>query len=267
MTKNIDDLSCMVRKVTLVAASQQQPTQEGVNSNNKRTKIDEEEPKTTLPPVPDQMVSGGASTTTITPVASSSSPMELDDFLPPSIPSPMPVGRTATNSSELSDEGFVDQLFTAFKTEDFDFDESESLPVTETATNRNQNTATNRNRPRPELMARLSDALSNLPRDIQELIVDRLIQAITSPKEIQDNISAANCLKENVNIAASRNGGGKALPSAVPSQSCSRKKLEEPPMGLPLAAATLAALLAQYGGDSKPSAAKDHRALLVPVHA
>jgi hypothetical protein len=90
-----------------------------------------------------------------------------------------------------------------------------------------------------------------------------LIQAITSPKEIQDNISAANCLKENV---ATRNGG-KALPSAVPSQPCSLKKQEEQPMGLPLAAATLAALLAQYGGDTKPSVAKDHRALLVPVHA
>jgi len=265
MTKNIDDLTSLVQKVTL--ATQTPPPVEKVNSNNKRAKVEDS-------PIPDAPVST-APLVAATPEhssfeSSSSDAMEVDAFaLPPSIPSPMPVmDRPATSGSELSDEGFVDQLFTAFKTEDFDFDESETLP-----TNANSNTAVKTeeiekepNRPRPELMNKLSDALSVLPRDIQELIVDRLIQAITSPKEIQDNISAANALKQvdkkDVNQKNTVTSASSILPVAP-------TKDPKQIANLQLAAATLAALLSQCGGENKQpkDAHSGNKTLLIPVHA
>jgi hypothetical protein len=115
-------------------------------------------------------------------------------------------------------------------------------------------------------MNKLSDALEVLPREIQELIVDRLIQAITAPKEIQDNIQAVECLE---------NTSGTQTPAAVPQspkEGLSPAAQSQGP-NLPLAAATLAALLSQYGEDAVKAAAaniavKDsHKALLIPVHA
>jgi hypothetical protein len=242
MTKNIDELTSMVQKVTLATCP---PDEDGTNDNKKRTKV--QEPAKVVDEVftPDEPGS-----------ASNSNAMELDSFpLPPSMPSPMPlVDRTSTSSSELSDEGFVDQLFTAFKTEEFvDFDEGETLPDAPLSSDENVKESNNINGPRPELMDRLSDALSALPREIQELIVDRLIQAITSPKDIQENIAAHVKQADNKKAAEALL---QVAPTTDPKQIAN----------LQLAAATLAALLSQCGGESnlKDSHSK---ALLIPVHA
>jgi heat shock transcription factor 2 len=270
MSKNIDDLSSMVQKVTLFSQNAPQT----VNANNKRTKVEEPKPPiAACTPLPDEMLSSSV-------VSPDTTSMELDDLvpLPPSIPSPSPVERATTSTSELSDEGFVDQLFTAFKTEDFEFDESESVlptPVLSVPVHQQQQEMDTSDRPRPELMSRLSDALAVLPRDIQEMIVDRLIEAITSPKEIQDNITAANTLKEVGGMMTNCGKGGKALPSAVPQspKQTQDEHKQNNPLGLNLAAATLAALLSQYGNDNdtKPSSNaiknSDLKALLIPVHA
>lgn len=266
MTKNIDELTSMVQKVTLATRV---PEEDSMNINKKRTKLvevdkvleDEEEEGTMM--TPDESFSAphavaatpeGSPTSIIN---SSNTAMELDAFpLPPSMPSPMPVvDRTSTSSTELSDEGFVDQLFTAFKTEDFvEFDEGETLPDAPFS----QESNINSNRPRPELMNRLSDALSALPREIQELIVDRLIQAITSPKDIQESIAHAQSSSSKNNKEEKQEKGElvQVAPTKDPKQIAN----------LQLAAATLAALLSQCGGESnlKDSHAK---ALLIPVHA
>ena len=248
MTKNIDELTSMVQKVTLATQVKEEDT---INENNKRTKVENT-------PMPDSSTSAApvvAPSPQPTPNATASAPMELDTLaLPPSIPSPMPVV-DRTTSAELSDEGFVDQLFTAFKTEDFDFDDSETMP-------KDDDILKETNQPRPALMNKLSDALSVLPREIQELIVDRLIQAITSPKEIQDNISAANALKQvdkTEETASSTEESAPAIPIAP-------TKDPKQIANLQLAAATLAALLSQCGGELKQP--KDaHKTLLIPVHA
>jgi hypothetical protein len=200
--------------------------------------------------------------------------MELEGMvlMPPSLPSPMPVegAREASNTSELSDEGFVNQLFTVFKTEDFEFDEMESASAS-LEQKESQ-------RPRPELMDKLSDALALLPRDIQDMIVDRLIDAITSPKQIQDSIAAAHCLGD-VKTGSVGKVMRKSSPAHVPQSPVIHE--EDPvtapePMsqsagvGLPLAAATLAALLAQYGQVAKANKQQQqaHKTLpVIPVHA
>jgi len=237
MTKNIDELTSMVQKVTLATCP---PPEDKINDNKKRTKREDAV-------TPDESISAPRLVldTPETSPGETTSSMDLDAFpLPPSIPSPMPlIDRTSTNSTELSDEGFVDQLFTAFKTEDYaEFYESEPLPD-EQAENENES-----NRPSPELMNRLSDALSALPRDIQELIVDRLIQAITSPKEIQDKIAAVT-QKEEIKATL------QVAPTKDPKQIAN----------LQLAAATLAALLSQCSGETKQQS--HTKTLLIPVHA
>lgn len=249
MTKNIDELTSLVQKVSLV--QQQAPTVAAnaagaatntsattvINANNKRTKMED-----SMPPLPDIPQSFGGSN------------MEIDGFSPPSIPSPMhPTLTTSETPSDLSDDTFVDQLFTAFKTEHFDFEDTNSQATPKTTSSQQ--------RASPELMAKLSEALATLPLQVQELIVNRLIQAVTAPKEIQEALTNE---------------------SIVP-QSPPAPKTQTP--NLPLAAATLAALLAQYGEDAIKAAAKDaaqtnnnakhqattannnRKALLIPVHA
>ncbi len=236
MTKNIDELTSMVKKVTLATCP---PPENTMNENKKRTKVEEFTPDESMS-APQLVLD--------TPEASpgeTTSSMDIDAFpLPPSIPSPMPlVDRTSTNSTDLSDEGFVDQLFTAFKTEDYvEFFESEALPDIQDKNEKESN------RPHPDLMNRLSDALSALPRDIQELIVDRLIQAITSPKEIQEKIAAVTQKEESKSIL-------QVAPIKDPKQIAN----------LQLAAATLAALLSQCAGETKQQS--HTKALLIPVHA
>ena len=225
-------------------------------------------------------------------------------------------GGRATSDSELSDQGFVDQLLTAFKEEDtssidvvdrelldvaFDVNDADFATGTSSTPQGKEggrrNTAVSPvsspafnavsdddNRPREELMRRLSDALSLLPRNVQELIVDRLIHAITSPQEIQDSLKVARALEEVITATTS--------PSLFPSESLCPTEVphtddehdvamedsgasvaddEEtqveapaaptntptatPPPSLPLAAATLAALLSQYNQKQAAAAA------------
>ena len=112
-------------------------------------------------------------------------------------------------------------------------------------------------------MGKLSDALSLLPREIQEMIVNRLVDSITSPKQIQESISAAHCL-EDVTSPVSRSPvlQSEEMEGANPPQSQSD-------VALPLAAATLAALLAQYGQQvPKSKQPQAHKTLpVIPVHA
>jgi hypothetical protein len=246
MNKNIDQLTSMVQKVTLAQATvpSQQQQEATINQNNKRTKV-EAPPSVELSPVPDESFSG---------IIMSSTPasMDLDDMpLPPSIPSPIrQTERESSATSDVSDEGFVDQLFSAFGSGDFEFEDAASVaPVQKPKMDQ----------PRPELMNRLSEALALLPADIQEMIVERLIQAITSPKEIQENIQAAKKINEI-------SKGANAIPSAVPQSPKQEETSSEKPVNLNLAAATLAALLQHFGDDQKaPSAAQT--SLLIPVHA
>jgi heat shock transcription factor 2 len=222
MTKNIDELTSMVHKVTLATKV---PDDDAVLSNKKRAKV--EAPRVEADLTPDYAPSAAPvmASPDLSP-CSATSCMELDAFaLPPSMPSPHPMeSRPPSGGSDMTDEGFVDYLFTAFNTEDLV--EMPELPQPPES-----------NRPRPELMNRLSDALSALPRDIQELIVDRLIQAIASPVT---NMGTIEPCKDPQQIA-----------------------------NLQLAAATLAALLGQCSGDSNKLSNNNnsHNALLIPVHA
>mmetsp|Transcript_34348 Transcript_34348/g.38360 ORF Transcript_34348/g.38360 Transcript_34348/m.38360 type:complete len:609 (-) Transcript_34348:77-1903(-) len=287
MNKNIDLLTTMVQNVTLV---QQTTTtnntlyEEGernddvvFNGNNKRSKISsaEQQQSTNTTCVPDEMISSSSSLNFSTTCAVDIQPqLPIMPYLMSSSSSSSSGGgggdgsnllfnKDMRQSSELSDQGFVDTLFTVFKGEGDDdsvegelimtddmgisstttiTDANTTSPITDaspwlTSTsissviNEYQNYSDNiinnndiisnqrqrHRRPRTELMNRLSDALSLLPRDIQELIVDRLIQAITSPKEIQLSLNVTNALEEVVAAAAAITANTDGVPvSTVP---------------------------------------------------
>ena len=215
----------------------------------------------------------------------------------------------------MSDQGFVDQLLTVFKEEDtssidvvdrellnvaYDGDDADvadnksSTPQSKVGGQRNTAVSPvsspafaavsdDDNRPREELMRRLSDALSLLPRNVQELIVDRLIHAITSPQEIQDSLKVARALEEVITATTSSSfsPSGPLSPTEVPHNDDEHDVAMEdsgasvadvevqqeapaaptntptatPPPSLPLAAATLAALLSQYNQKQAAAAA------------
>jgi hypothetical protein len=72
----------------------------------------------------------------------------------------------------MSDDELFDQLFLAFNEEG---DDDDDLIETE----QDDCSQNNKNRPNAALMSRLGDALALLPTSLQEMIVDRLIAAIT----------------------------------------------------------------------------------------
>lgn len=322
MNKNIDMLTTMVQNVSMAqkAKTEDESTSQ-VNENNKRVKTALQTPAC----VPDE-----TSSSIEVPDAAPSMPSPVSLAVTNTIPPLNPLKasniikpadmflRETSQTSDLSDEGFVDTLFTAFKGDedsddvmgdvidlaagpDVDTDSMKlndspwlnSSPLSESTSYDIEEL--NNQRPRAELMNRLSDALALLPREIQELIVDRLIQAITSPKEIQESLQVSEALKDVVTTVTSTDLATDRLPTSVPqsprrvASSCddsammtdddrstaaasvvptatpSPKPVPNP--SLPLAAATLAALLSQYGKEPHCAAAVVAATnVLIPVH-
>jgi hypothetical protein len=168
-------------------------------------------------------------------------------------------------TSQLSDSEFVDQLFTAFNNGDEDLSagsfQSDLLPISHCSPQ--LETPVDNNRPDPELMKRLGDALMLLPRQIQEIIVDRLIAAITSTEGLEI------VPKESVRpVREQKSAAVTIMPTA---------KVEQTPdpvessihHDLPLAAATFAALLRHYNQQLQEKSPKSvPKAIpVIPVHA
>merc|ERR1712232_264338 len=103
------------------------------------------------------------------------------------------------------------------------------------------------NSPDPKLMKKLSDALALLPKEMQEMIVDRLVTNIVGTESIEKNVKAASTLSD-VSKPVKCISEGKVTPNQVPISPslASRSSPEQPKVPMSLAAATLAALLSQY---------------------
>eukprot|EP00536_Pseudo-nitzschia_multiseries_P018423 jgi/Psemu1/293498/fgenesh1_pg.2510_\ len=325
MTKNIEVLTTLVQNVSIAQKTNTQVDVDApvvVNENNKRAKtaVSQSEPreplqpsKTTCVPVPDAISSNiavpdGAPSMPSLAQSCPSDTGALDSLctIQPNLTGDSV--RESSKSPDLSDQQFVDTLFVDLKEDDagYPFPDTDSMnsmnimqfdsgsfldstPLPSTSVD-----DANINRPRDELMVRLSEALSLLPRDIQELIVDRLIQAITSPKEIRESLQVTEALEEVVTTTNSMASGvpmsvpqsprhtccgddsammtdddrSTAAASVVPaSAAASPSPKPVPNPSLPLAAATLAALLSQYGKEPKCTAAVVAATnTLIPVH-
>jgi hypothetical protein len=298
MTKNIDQLTTMVQKVTL--NQEEEKMKQPDMLFHKRPKVVNEDQDVSFPDVALSFPSSTEENNISTEMkdGKQEAPDEIfstmDADMPPSVPSParirsLPPLRETSGTSQFSD-GFVDELFSSFQetTEyDMEFSDDESTPWMTAVSPETDSFSDPPNRPSVELMGRLSDALSMLPRDIQELIVDRLIEAITAPKVVQESIHVANALQE---VMRRRPNSVPQSPRHEPvdvkdEKSCQdvHVSAQESSSTLPLAAATLAALLEQYGkrhhdddddhhvaeaaAALKKSKEVSQKSLLIPVHA
>ena len=94
-------------------------------------------------------------------------------------------------------------------------------------------------------MKKLSNALSLLPKDVQEILVNRLISTITSSDALQFHIDAAILEASSKKISQESNSD----------------------VTLPLAAATLDKLISQYSTNMKNNSRAPKCIPIIPVHA
>lgn len=275
MTKNIDDLTDLVKKVSV---KDQNNVEEGNTNNgggastmvspgssnkvvkvepdvgvgNKRKKMDnnanaslikrEEESEDAvmehLPLLPDWTASSSELAGVDSLILGNDDP--LPDFAS-SLPDLAPSGEFALQNAPSpvpSDDAFVNDLFQAFADEEAILPDLEGL---ENDAAKDREDQTNPNRPCPMLMKRIEDSLSTIPRDMHEMVANKLMDAISDSKPMAE--------------AASSLDGGVVATVPPPPQTVSDEVDNAPPVvaasvpaiPLPLAVATLKTILSEYG--------------------
>jgi hypothetical protein len=260
MTKNMDALTEMVQKVSLQQQQQQGQSSASTCVDENKNQMNHNKRKKTeqvVADMPDPMLSNMMVDLDVA--------MEDDDLLPipdiavssnrdlllPNPPSES-IGlssiRATTNttfsrqnSNASTDSDFVDQIFSAFNNDE-EFLELECnsdmiMAVTQPTTTLTETSA--KNRPDPELMQRLGEALELLPKSTQELIINRLIDAILNTEGLHQ--SAA---EKDMPLQTTKN-----MPPLVVDEITTAAATPAPkPLGL--AAATFQALLEHYSSQN-----------------
>lgn len=278
MTNNIDTLTNLVQNVNL--EEKKVKTEDGAQVGMKRRKMDETEPTNSEVPMEvDPVMSAG-------PSLSMNNDLNAPNiaFTPANIFPPGPLIREMSETSNISDAAFVDELFNALEgsgmeilpdpvtsdivPETIESSSPVSLPEDVAVTppdspvqqESNQSYQQHPNAPDSGLMNELSDALTVLPKDMQELLVNRLIATITSSDALKTHLDAISA----PSVADT--------PETKPSKQLlsSGSSLENnPEVALPLAAATLAALMTQFSATIKNKACVPNSTSLpvIPIHA
>lgn len=272
MTQDIDALTGLVSKVNLNAKKEEAPSTpvESSEPGSKRKKamitpdVTPDEVKSVAPKmILDEPMCDVDPTPVIKeeiipePVSS----CDLDknelndiDFTPSSLfPGEPTFKRNSSTVSNATDDSFVDELFNAFEgiTEVVSPE-----PISSDSDVVMKESPQHPNAPDPALMSKLSEALTVLPKDIQELLVNRLIATITSSDALKSHIDSV-C-----------NNPSKSQENK--SEDDSRPRLEpSTEMALPLAAATLTALISQYSSAMKKGKIPVNTTSIpvIPIHA
>lgn len=294
MTSNIDELTELVHNVTLkeksTAAAGATDVDVGVDADpvdqsaavgNKRKKVQVQGP---VDMVIDAVATSASAATVAAPVPSSvpsATVSQLDEitFNPSAIfPSESVLSsENSESATEVSDEAFVDELFNAFGDDDMDIipDSILSAPVSPVSvspvqtpikeentnvnlnTNVNTNTSTKPNAPDEKMMNNLSDALTLLPKNMQELLVNRLITTITSSDALKSHLDSLDSV-----VVEKKETTKEATKKCIPFE-------QNPDVALPLAAATLTALMTQFSVamKDKKNPVLNKSLPVIPIHA
>lgn len=177
------------------------------------------------------------------------------------------------------DDDFVDELFHAFATED-----QPLLPPPQQLhqVEMMENPA---NKPDPQLMKRIEDSLSTIPKTMHEMVANRLIDAIAEGSNTTSSSGSSSSgpsppppsVSPNAKLATEKENTLNRLSSSSSAPVVPESNAEKASIPLPLAIATLKTILADYGlkvecGSSSEDAMV-HRRLsnkalpLVPMHA
>jgi heat shock transcription factor 2 len=206
MTKNIDDLTSMVKNISV--KDEEAPVEQAA-PGQKRKKIKAESEDSAML---------DWSTPVADPFPALLSEVPLPDAAPSSEAMSIP-------ASSVSDDAFVDELFDVFANE-----EGELLSMSSLEDVSSSNVSSNPNKPDPQLMKRIEESLSTLPKDMHEMVADRLIDAIANTQPIAE--SAGGLFSDN--------GSNRVDDSR-------EEETNENVVSLPVAVATLRTILAGYG--------------------
>lgn len=304
MTKNMDALTEMVQKVSLQQQQQQQqgPPAENNhiknNNNNKRKKTE-----AVVMDMPDPMLSNMMMMDLDTTAMHDTD----DDLLPipdiatsndlplPTIPLPESiVGSSVStltstnpifgrqNSNASTDSDFVDQIFSAFHNDeeflDLECHSDMNMAIMTQPTAMLADTSA-KNRPDPELMQRLGEALELLPKSTQELIINRLIDAILNTEGLHLQGTADKDMPPQTTTTTTT----KHMPPLVVDETATTTTTTTTtaaPKPLGLAAATFQALLEHYSSQNNTNEASTKQSKhargkqqhpksipVIPVHA
>lgn len=267
MTDNIDSLTTLVRNVKL-EEKKTVNAEVDVHAGSKRKKMDatESDNSESFMEV-DTVISAESSPLT-------NNDLESISFTPSNIFPSGPLLRQNSATSNISDAAFVDELFNALDGDDMEIlppetmssdvvpdmiESSPQMPLKPTIKQEQMPSQHQHpNSPDPKLMNRLSDALAVLPKDMQELLVNRLIATITSSDSLKAHLESITESKEKVPGVLKK----KTMPT-IPSIENS------PEVALPLAAATLTALMAQMSAamKDKKTCMANNSLPVIPIHA
>ena len=170
---------------------------------------------------------------------------------------------SASSSPAPSDEDFVDDLFQAFADEDAPIPGlgGELANDSASAERRVEDAAAN-NKPDPQLMKRIEDSLSTIPREMHEMVASRLIDAISNARPIAESASSLFPPPLSSSSSSLQCGGGivkadrsisvdEGDAAAFADEACvtaaSPATFAMSSIPLPLAVATLKTILAEYG--------------------
>jgi len=263
MSEEIENLTGMVKDITMKEKEAARVEQVDVNVEvgQKRRKVteymdhDDVDTLTQDIPVKEEMDGIEFTPTALFP---STQPKQELAYTAPSRPI---FNRQESTSSAVSDDAFVDDLLNVFgdnAEQDTDIFEMERSIVPEEATSMSAplivqepqpQTTSRPNEPDPALMGKLSDALTVLPKDVQEMLVNKLINTITSSDALKAHIDAVNSEVKKEEDA----------------QAAFQKQNSEM---IPLAAATLTAIISQYSAVMKnDNRVKTSSIPVIPIHA
>mmetsp|Transcript_16138 Transcript_16138/g.34053 ORF Transcript_16138/g.34053 Transcript_16138/m.34053 type:complete len:517 (-) Transcript_16138:457-2007(-) len=283
MTRNIDELTDMVKKVSVkededwaASASASPVVSPGAGmsapegAGNKRKKLDDA-PIPPIQPIPSpQRDAGMMDDLPIMPDWNpSSSDLGVDSLL---MGGPLPdlAPSSAGSSSPIvapsptpSDEAFVDDLFQAFAGEgdailsSMDLDEQDDAavpplqplppPNAPNAPSSECNDLGNTNKPDPKIMRRIEDSLSTLPRDMHEMVANKLIDAISASRPIADSVSHVEEMVKEERAADDASVIQTQAEILEEEEEAHAKPVVTSSIPLPLAVATLKTILSEYG--------------------
>jgi len=280
MTTNIDQLTSLVQNITMnekkvkVEDIPRETMEENVPPGSKRKKLDAPLPAS-LPIIADCIPS--------TPSLSTKSEMDGVEFTPNAM-FPLELStRQDSLGSNISDEAFVDELFNAFGDHETtgclpepcmpdsclpepisSIDDQSMSEINSSSSSLDGDVLKHPNAPDEKLMNKLSNALTVLPKDVQEMLVNKLIATITSSAALKSHLDA-------VTLSDKEFVGDKKMDTGLLSDPLlSGMKEPTPDITLPLAAATLTNIISHYSQVMKNKAcnpAKSTALPVIPIHA
>ena len=247
MSKSLESLTVMVEKLTM-------PGSDVWQRGHKRTKVEEDDFDTAPLPLPEEISVGDES-------------MENDlSYMPGDIfPSSVPSMQSSLDSG--IDDEFMEDLYGVLDSSNLDNLADDPVTAANTAFPpvttvsppplSTPPSLSHDNRPDQHLMDELSGSLSVLPKSMQEMLIRRLINTISSSKSLESHVEAADALSQ-------------VEPPVSPVRSVSPKTSQIPLMTSE-ASSVLQSLLARYIADGakgcSEGSAESFRFPLVPVHA